>query len=193
MRIDTAEFKKSVYSPKDILKSAVPEIVFAGRSNVGKSSLINTLLSRKGIAKTSATPGKTIHVNYFLINSQFYFVDLPGYGYARASANEQNRWRALVEKYFSISASIRLVVHLVDIRRGRMETDKILDGWLQQLGIPFAIVLTKSDKLNRSRLKEAVMELTRDVGTSVPVVAVSSQTGAGIQELWAVLDGILLK
>ncbi len=191
MRIETVEFIKSAYSPGDLIKSPLPEIVFAGRSNVGKSSLINTLLRRKGMAKTSGTPGKTIHINYFLINSKVYFIDLPGYGYAKASVTDQNRWLALAEKYFHASTSIRLVIHLVDVRRGRMELDKNLDDWLNDLGIPFAVVLTKCDKVKRGELARAIASLSGEIQESIPVSAVSSRKGTGIRELWSIIDAHL--
>ena len=191
MRIETAEFVRSAYSPKDIIKSTLPEIVFAGRSNVGKSSLINTLLDRKGIAKTSATPGKTININYILVNGKYYFVDLPGYGYAKASKNDQKRWLQLAEDYFSISVSIRLIIHLVDIRRGIMETDINLDTWLLDLGFPFIIVLTKCDKMKYGERKRVIESVRGEIDEAIPIAVVSSETGTGMKELWTVIDGHL--
>lgn len=188
MKIEIAEFVKSAYLPEDLLRNKKPEIVFAGRSNVGKSSLINTLLRKKNIARISSTPGKTIHVNYFLINEKFYFVDLPGYGYAKVPDNERQRWYNLVESYFQQSDSITLVIHLVDSRRGLMDIDRELDTWLSDLHIPFAVVLTKSDKVKNNELMNVLQNTKREIGSKILLSTVSAQTGKGIPELWGLIQ-----
>lgn len=191
MRIETIELAKSAFKPKDLLSDPFPEIVFAGRSNVGKSSLINKLLKRKNIARISSTPGKTINVNYFKINSRYYFVDLPGYGFAKAAASERRRWYELVESYFRNSQTIAVVVHLIDARRGIMDIDRELVGWLTDLGHPFILVLTKSDKLKRGPMQKVLNEVDKELGDDIPVVPVSSKSGQGISILWSQLKKYL--
>lgn len=188
MKIDTVEFVKSAYLPDDLLRNNRPEIVFAGRSNVGKSSLINTLLRKKNIAHTSSTPGKTIHVNYFLINEKIYFVDLPGYGYAKVPDEERKRWYDLAESYFQKSESIAMVIHLVDSRRGLMDIDRELDEWLSDLHIPFTLVLTKCDKLKHNELIRTVQDIKKEIGNEIPLITVSAETGKGIPELWGLIN-----
>jgi GTP-binding protein len=192
MQIETVEFIKSAYLPRDLLENSQPEIVFSGRSNVGKSSLINSLLRRKNIARISSTPGKTVHVNYFLINGQFYFVDLPGYGYAKVPDEERRRWYSLVESYFQKSKSIAIVVHLIDSRRGLMDADRELNEWLSGLHLHSILVLTKSDKLKHQELSRAVQSVKSETGSAAPLISVSAKTGKGIPELWDFLENSVI-
>jgi GTP-binding protein len=150
MNINSAEFYKSVSAISGLPDKGLPEIVFVGRSNVGKSSLLNSLCARKGLAKTSVTPGKTRLINYFLINGTFYFVDLPGYGYAAVGHSERESWGKLLTSYIQQRDRISLVVLLVDSRHPGMDTDLDVIEFLDYYDLPYGIVLTKFDKLRQS-------------------------------------------
>jgi GTP-binding protein len=186
MRIVKAQFIKSVWDPKDFPPDLVPEIAFAGRSNVGKSSLINTLLGRKGIAKTSSTPGKTQSINFFAINDRIRFVDLPGYGYARVPIQVRKGWRPMVEAYLNSRKILCLVVVIVDIRRIPSEGDIELFRWLGHHGRKGCLVATKMDKLSKSRAKRQ-LELIKGTLGKEPI-PFSSITKGGKKELWRAIQ-----
>ncbi|GMU96022.1 ribosome biogenesis GTP-binding protein YihA/YsxC [Ignavibacterium album] len=154
------KFVKSVYSIEDIPKLRLPEIVLCGRSNVGKSSFINSLFNRKDLAKISSTPGKTRSINYYEIDNKFYIVDLPGYGYAKVSVSERKKWAKLILDFFSSSDYINLVIHILDSRHKPTELDVQLNNLLKQLNLPYIFLLNKSDKLKQSEFKQALKGLT---------------------------------
>ncbi len=154
MNITSAEFIRSVTTPQALPKDGLPEIAFVGRSNVGKSSLLNLLMQRK-LAHTSATPGKTRELNFFLINRKFYFVDLPGYGYAKTSKSLQEEWRELLEWYLKAREQLKLVLLLIDARHVTMENDKQMQEFLAFYGRRYALIRTKIDKLSQTELAEA--------------------------------------
>lgn len=154
------KFVKSVYSIEDIPKLRLPEIVLCGRSNVGKSSFINSLFNRKDLAKISSTPGKTRSINYYEIDNKFYIVDLPGYGYAKVSVSERKKWAKLILDFFSSSDHINLVIHILDSRHKPTELDVQLNNLLKQLNLPYIFLLNKSDKLKQSEFKQALKGLT---------------------------------
>ena len=149
MKVIKTEFIRSVYSPADFLKDQFPQIVFAGRSNVGKSSMINCLLGQKNIARISSQPGKTRSVNYLKINNRFYFVDLPGYGYAKVSKIERNKWKTLIEAYFKENEYFRGLIHIIDSRVGLTAKDEDMLEFCQNAGFLPLIVATKTDKLKQ--------------------------------------------
>ncbi len=149
------EFIKSAYTVDQLDKSDKPEIIFCGRSNVGKSSLINTLLNRKNFAKTSSTPGKTRSINYYLIDEKFKLVDLPGYGYAKISKTEREKWAKLVKDFLNKSEFVEFAFHLIDSRHKPTELDDKLNALLKASSIPYIIILNKIDKLNQSELAQA--------------------------------------
>ncbi len=149
-------FVKSLSDFKDRPEPLLPEIAFVGRSNVGKSSLLNALLGRKKLALVSSTPGKTRLINYFLINNNFYFVDLPGYGYAKISKKEAAKWKSMIEAYLLGSEQLKLVLLLADVRREPMAADIQMADWLNYYQIPFAFVLTKTDKISKNQLQKAL-------------------------------------
>jgi len=151
-----SRFIKSATELQDKPQPELPEVAFAGRSNVGKSSLLNRILNRKQLAKISSAPGKTRLINYFLINERFYFVDLPGYGYAKISRQIQQKWQGMLEGYLLKSASLRLVCLLIDSRHKMMESDAQMADWLNYHDIPYAIVLTKTDKISKSELRTRI-------------------------------------
>ncbi|MFN3872931.1 MAG: ribosome biogenesis GTP-binding protein YihA/YsxC [Ignavibacterium sp.] len=154
------KFVKSVYSIDDLPKLRLPEIVLCGRSNVGKSSFINSLFNRKDLAKISSTPGKTRSINYYQIDNKFYIVDLPGYGYAKVSVKERKKWAKLIEDFFSKSEYINLVIHIIDARHKPTDLDIQLNNLLKQLNLSYIFLLNKSDKLKQSEFKQAINQLT---------------------------------
>ena len=159
MKIISAEFTKSAFNETHWTTDNLPEISFLGRSNVGKSSLINSLLQRKGLARTSNTPGRTQSINFFLINEKFYFVDLPGYGYARVSKTMRADWGVMAEEYLAKRRELVLSIQLVDSRHSPTELDKQLNEWLVFNQKPHIIVATKSDKLSTNKLKKSFDEI----------------------------------
>lgn len=185
MKILSAEFVTSAAGPKQFPVDSRPQIAFSGRSNVGKSSLINALLNRKSLVKTSATPGKTQLINFFLVNKEFYCVDLPGYGYARAPRSVVDAWAPMIEGYIKGSPQIRVVVVLLDIRREPDARDERLVEWLAHYGVPALYVLTKADKVKRSEAAQARKSVSTKLGLAGLPLLTSVKTGQGIAELKA--------
>ncbi len=198
MEIKKAEFIRSFTGHVSGIQR-LPEIALVGRSNVGKSSLINCLCQRRQLAKVSGTPGKTRLVNYFLINDAFYLVDLPGYGFANVSRQEQGSWAQMMEQYLSGSEYLKHLLLLLDIRREPSDDDKQMAYWLQHYGIPCTIVATKADKLSKSAARTAASKLSTKVGMTfqTETVLFSSSTKQGRPELLkrigAVLNGTALE
>lgn len=184
MKILSAEFVVSAPGPKHFPLDSRPQIAFAGRSNVGKSSIINSLLHRKNLVKTSQTPGKTQLINFFIINGSFYFVDLPGYGYAQAPRAVTDAWAPMIEGYLKGSPSLSAVVVLLDIRRTPDERDIRMLEWLRQYGIPSVYTLTKADKLNRQEAENARKTISAGLGITEPLLLTSAKNGRGMKELW---------
>ena len=183
MKILSAEFMISAAGPRQFPSDGRPQIAFAGRSNVGKSSIINALLNRRGLVKTSATPGKTQLVNFFLINKEFYCADLPGYGYAKAPRDVVDTWAPLIERYLRDSREVRAVVVLLDIRREPDERDGRLIEWLRHYDIPAIFALTKSDKMKRQEMLTAQREIAARLGLGDALFLTSAKSGQGISEL----------
>ena len=191
MKILSAEFVTSAAWPKQFPVDSRPQVAFAGRSNVGKSSIINSILNRKGLVKTSATPGKTQLINFFLINGQFYCVDLPGYGYAKAPRAVTDAWAPMIEGYLKVAPQLRTVVVLLDIRREPDERDRRLIEWLRHYDIPALFILTKADKVNRQEAARAQRDIARQLGLALPPLLTSAQSGQGIAELRAAVARVL--
>jgi GTP-binding protein len=180
MKITSAKFIAAATSPDSFPKDRRPEIVFMGRSNVGKSSLINSLLGVKGLARTSSTPGRTQSINFFLINDEFYFVDLPGYGYAKTSKENRRAWGKLIEKYLAQREQLVLSILIVDARHEPSPLDLQMKSWLQHFGIPHLVVSTKVDKLSaneRRRFRRRAEEML-ETGRVIPYSALTRE-GAG--------------
>lgn len=175
---------KSAFEPAHWIYDGRPEVAFLGRSNVGKSSLINSLLMRKGLARTSNTPGRTQSINYFLINETFYFVDLPGYGYAKVSKSMRADWGKMAERYLSKPEHLVLCIQLIDSRHEPTELDLQLNDWLIANDKPSIIVATKADKLSRNLLPKQ-MKQTGEIMGSRDVLPYSSETGLGRDRLWS--------
>lgn len=185
MKIVSAEFATSAAGPKQYPSDRKPHIAFAGRSNVGKSSLINAVVNRRNLVKTSATPGKTQLINFFVINSRFYLVDLPGYGYARAPREVVEAWGPLIEGYLKGTPELRAVVVLFDSRREPDERDRRLLEWLRHYGIPAIPVLTKADKLTRQESARQQRAISGKLDFVHPPLLTSVKSGQGIAELRA--------
>ncbi len=190
MKNHQAQFVKSVHQLTDLPKDELPQIAFAGRSNVGKSSLINTLLNQKKLAKISSTPGKTRSLNFFLIDKQFYLVDLPGYGFAKVSREEKKRWQKLIEEYLFKAQQLKGAILIVDSRVGLTDLDELMIDYLVKAALPFRVVATKIDKLGRNdRLRQLkkINERLQTLGAG-EALAFSSKTKAGKPELWRVVE-----
>ena len=184
MKIHSAEFLLSASTKRQFPAATLPEIAFAGRSNVGKSSLINSLLNRKKLVKTSATPGKTQLINFFKINDQFYFVDLPGYGYAKVPESVRRKWQHLVEAYLSERETLRNVVLIIDCRHNPTVQDRQLLEWLEYYQRPSLIVASKIDKLKRGQIQKHLEKIKHDLSIeSVPIGHSPTQYGRR-EEIW---------
>lgn len=178
MKITTSEFVTSAVNKSGYPKKVLPEIAVVGRSNVGKSSLINYILNRKKLAKVSATPGKTRQLNYFIINNSFYLVDLPGYGYAKISHSEQEKWKKFIDEYFVDNKNLKLLLLLVDIRHELKNNDAAMIEFLKENNIPHVIVLTKADKLNTSELNKQKAYYINTIKDTEIIIS-SSEKGTG--------------
>ena len=184
MNFQKVEFLISAAAPKDFPKNRLPEIAFAGKSNVGKSSVINRILQRKNFARVGEKPGKTIHVNYFTVDSKCYFVDLPGYGFAKVSASEKARWGKLMEDYFAANR-IDLGVLIVAYRHPPTNNDITMAQWFIQSGCPFVVVANKMDKLKKSELEPNLVTIRQDLELpeGTPIIPFSAEKGNGRDDL----------
>ena|SRR5438874_13279272 len=183
MKVVTTEFLKSAFKEDDWPKDPRPEIAFLGRSNVGKSSLINSLLSVRGLARTSSTPGRTQSLNFFLINDEYKFVDFPGYGYARVPGKIKSSWSEMATSYLAKRRQLVLSIHIVDSRHEPTKQDLQLHDWLEESDKPRLVVATKSDKLSNNELRKNLEHIARVLNDD-SVVAYSAKSGRGRDELW---------
>jgi GTP-binding protein len=190
MKITSAEFLKSAFQESDWPRDPKPEIAFMGRSNVGKSSVINSLLNARGLARTSNTPGRTQSLNFFDINNSFRFVDLPGFGYARVPKSLRLGWGEMVTSYLAKRQQLVLSIQLVDSRHEPTKLDLQLHEWLEHSAKPRLIVATKSDKLSKNDLKMS-LERARRVFKAATVIAFSAKSGNGRDELWRTIENAL--
>jgi GTP-binding protein len=189
LKVESAEFVRSAHASGDFLRDGRPEIAFVGRSNVGKSSLMNRLLGKKGLARTSSTPGRTRAVNYFLVNRRWYFVDLPGYGYAKAGKDERREWAQVVDGYVQQALPQLRVVMLVDGKVGATPLDVQAYEYLSSLGAPIVVAATKIDRMSRGKWAAILGEIRRTLGLpeTVPLIPVSAHSGEGMKELWGAI------
>lgn len=176
-------------------QTTLPEVAFAGKSNVGKSSLINALMNRKSLARTSSQPGKTQTINFYNINQCMYCVDLPGYGYANASEEIKAKWGRMIERYLQTSAQLRQIFLLIDIRHEPSANDRLMYEWICQNGFHPVIIATKLDKIKRSQLQKNVKLIREGLGIEKDgvVIPFSAQTKQGLEEIWAQIDGLVLE
>ncbi len=174
-------------------ENTLPEFAFAGKSNVGKSSLINSLINRKSLARTSAQPGKTQTINFYNVEEQLYFVDLPGYGYAKVSQETKEKWGKMIERYLKKSKQLKLVFLLIDIRHEPSENDKNMYEWIEYNGFEPVIIATKLDKINRSQVAKHVKMLRTGLGLKKETILIpfSSETKQGKEEIWEIIESYL--
>ncbi len=192
MIIKSAEFVKSAVKPDQYPPALLPEIAFAGRSNVGKSSLINTLLNRRRLARTSGTPGRTQLINFFVINQSFAFVDIPGYGYAKVPSSVKRKWGPMIEIYLSTRTTLKGVVLIMDIRRLPRPEELTLADWLNHYHISSIMVLTKTDKLSKSKQNKQVGLISRALSVgSKDLILFSAKTRQGKENLWRAIQAQL--
>ncbi len=189
MNYNKVEFVKSAADARGFINDGLPQIAFAGKSNAGKSSVINRVLNRKGFARVSATPGKTAHVNYFAIEKKVYFADLPGYGFAKVPDSEKRRWAKLMEAYFA-AGHITYGVLVVDIRRSASEDDRTMVRWFENAGCPYIVLANKCDKLSPTAGNKRVEELRAELGCSegTQIIRFSAEKGEGRDKLIAEIE-----
>ena len=192
LNVNRAEFVKSAASPGQFINSSLPAVAFAGKSNVGKSSVINRLLNRKNFARVGAAPGKTIHVNYFLIDGRLYLIDLPGYGYAKVSQAERERWGRLMEDFFA-AGLFTLGVMIVDARHKPTADDVTMAAWFKSTGCRLVVVANKLDKLKKSEIEPnlALIRETLDLPADVLLIPFSAEKGQGREALLAEINNLL--
>lgn len=194
MKVISSEIVMSAVSPKQYPEDGRPEIALAGRSNVGKSSTINTILNRRKLARVSSSPGKTRTINFYLINEEFYLVDLPGYGYAKVSKNEKATWGKMMETYLSSRKNLYEVVLLVDIRHEPTNDDKMMYDWIKHYGYGSIVVATKSDKISKGAYQKHFKVIREKLGMSPEdkIIPISSLKREGIDKLWGSLEDIFM-
>jgi len=193
LNLNRAEFVRSAAQPKQFVHSALPKVAFAGRSNVGKSSVINRLLNRKQFARVGATPGKTVHVNYFLIDGKLYFVDLPGYGFARVAQDEKQRWSDLMERFFQDPEACDFGVLIVDARHAPTADDRQMAEFFRQAGLRFITVANKLDKLKKSEIEGNLRRIREELALSDSdlLIPFSAEKGDGREALLSELRASL--
>jgi GTP-binding protein len=195
VKITSCRFECSAYRPEDEPRATGPSVLFLGRSNVGKSSLINRLLGVRGLARMSSTPGRTQSVNFYRINERIHFVDLPGYGHANAPRQVRESWKTMVEGFLERCRDrVALAILLVDARHGATELDRVMQEWLEAEEIPYLVTATKSDKLSGNGRASARRSLERELtgdSLAAPPILTSARTGLGVREIWRHLDGVL--
>lgn len=194
MIIKNPKFEISAVSPKQYPNNHLPEIVLAGRSNVGKSSFINTLINRKGLARTSSTPGKTRQINFYNMDGLFYFVDLPGYGYSKMSKEEQIRVGNFIEKYLAIRENINLIILVLDIRHKPTEDDKMMYNYIRNTNIPFIIIANKADKIAVTKVDAAVEEMKKELNilAGTVVIPFSSERKIYSEKTWEEISKMII-
>jgi GTP-binding protein len=191
MKIVSAEFVKSATEPSQYPEGELPEVAFAGRSNVGKSSLINTITRRKNLARTSSTPGCTQLINFFTVNNEISLVDLPGYGYARAPIASRREWGPMIETYLKHRQSLESVIVILDVRRHPSEKDLTLIEWLRHYEIIPTVVLTKIDKISRSQAKERQLKIKNLLALTADPILFSARTGEGRDLIWGAIKDLV--
>lgn len=193
MNYQNVKFKLSAAKADQFPRDGIPQIAFAGKSNVGKSSVINRVLQRKNLAFVGSSPGKTIHINYFLVDDTAYLVDLPGYGYAKVSRSEKERWSRLMESYFALPELITLGILIVDVRHAPTQNDVIMANWFQQTSCPFVVVANKLDKLKKSQISSNIDLIRQDLSLSDDTILLpfSAEKGTNRDELIGIIEHVV--
>ncbi|HHW48334.1 MAG TPA: YihA family ribosome biogenesis GTP-binding protein [Clostridiaceae bacterium] len=186
MNTNNAKFEVSAVKPEQYPISNLPEVAFVGRSNVGKSSTINTLLNRKNLARVGRTPGKTREINFYNIDNKIFFVDLPGYGYAKVSKSKKSSWGEIIDTYLYTRYQLKLILMLVDIRHTPTDDDKIMYEWIRSCNLPHFIIACKADKISRSQVNGRLQDIksTLNLDDKIAVIPFSSETRQGRDEVW---------
>lgn len=194
MIINKTELTAVAVAPPGYPTIGYPEVALAGRSNVGKSSLINRMLNRKALARISCTPGKTRTINFYNVNDEIHVVDLPGYGYAKVSKVEKEKWGGIIETYLKSREELKMLVQLVDIRHEPTSDDKLMFSWIKQRNLPTVIVATKADKISRNQMFKNLAIVKKALGVTPEdrFVLFSSETGQGREELWDIIESICI-
>ena len=190
MKVSNPKFEVSAVSPKQYPKNDMPQIVLVGKSNVGKSSFINTMINRKSLARTSSEPGKTRQINFYNIDETFYFVDLPGYGYSKMSKQEQERVGSFIEQYLAKSKNIALVIFLIDIRHNPTENDRLMYDYIIRSGLPFIILTNKADKIASTKVENTVKELQKQINPigDIKMLPFSAEKKIYTEDVWNVIE-----
>lgn len=194
LELNNARYELTAVKPEQYPASIIPEVAFVGRSNVGKSSFINALLNRRNLARVGATPGKTREINFYNIDNELYFVDLPGYGYAAVSKAKKSSWNEIVDTYLNNRSQLKLITMLVDIRHVPSKDDKIMYEWILNYGIDHMVIATKADKIPRSQVNAKLKEIrsTLSISADAPLVPFSSETKHGKDEIWDLLNNFIM-
>lgn len=185
--LKNVKFETSVFSINNILKTELSQIVLVGKSNVGKSSFINSICGQKKLAKVGQTPGKTRSLNYYNVNNEFYLVDLPGYGYSKMSQKEKDNTNKLINKYIHNNSKIKHIFFLVDIRHKSTENDRIMYEWLLEQNIPFTIIATKADKIAKTKIDDYLLQITKTLFAKEKIIAFSSENKLNIEEIETII------
>lgn len=195
MKVKTSDIVISAVGPAQYPSDDLPEIAMVGRSNVGKSSTINTILNRRNLARVSGNPGKTRTINFYIINKEFYLVDLPGYGYAKVAKTERASWGKMMETYLSTRNTLQEVLLLVDIRHEPSENDKLMYGWIRQYGYGSIVVATKSDKLSRNEQQKNIKMIKEKLAmpSNAQIIPISSLKKIGIDKMWGALESLFIE
>lgn len=190
MKVNNPKFEISAVSPKQYPKNDLPQIVLVGKSNVGKSSFINTMINRKALARTSSEPGKTRQINFYNIDETFYFVDLPGYGYSKMSKQEQEKVGSFIEQYLVKSENIALVIFLIDIRHNPTENDRLMYDYIIRSGLPFIILANKADKIAPTKVEGVVDDLQKQINPigDITMLPFSAEKKIYTEDVWNVID-----
>ncbi|WP_221566314.1 ribosome biogenesis GTP-binding protein YihA/YsxC [Alkalihalobacillus sp. TS-13] len=193
MKVNTAELIISAVKKEQYPNDQKPEIALAGRSNVGKSSFINKMINRKALARTSSKPGKTQTLNFYLLNDTMYFVDVPGYGFAKVSKKERDAWGRMIETYLMESEQLRAVVLLVDLRHSPSKDDQLMYDWLKHFEIPVVVVATKADKIPKGKHQQHIKKIreTLKIEKGEPVLLFSAETSFGKEKVWSTIESLI--
>ena len=193
MKVKNPKFEISAVSPKQYPKNDLPQVVLVGKSNVGKSSFINTMINRKALARTSSEPGKTRQINFYNIDETFYFVDLPGYGYSKMSKQEQEKVGTFIEQYLVKSKNIALVIFLIDIRHSPTENDKLMYDYIIRSGLPFIILANKADKIAPTKVENTVKSLQKEINPigDATMMSFSAEKKIYTDHVWDVIDDFI--